>query len=507
MLNFGIPFDSKKQTKTKKDMKKIFRFAAMAAAAAALFSCQEPVTPEPGPNDEPGTGNTPELNVDIKFTLAVEEVECDKAKIKVEHDGERTDTWYGFVTTASDIDQAIDDEVAALVASGKVSLQKSTSKTVTVRDLEAETAYTYVVFGLSDQGQVYGEPASVEFTTAKAAAVFTENPAWKVEYAGAGVVEGKSYEHVIRVTSTDNNTYFTSVYPQEVLDEYGIEVIAAEEIAYWTEYIASFNAQNGTNYDFSAILYSGSIEEGWNLEAGYTWVAIAIGADATGTATGHYAVSAPITVEEEEMTSAYASWVGDWVITGSNGLTQNVTFSKGVSNKSFVMTGYEGDDAAGLDVTVQWDAESECWYIYNQNLGTYSFGSYGNGEIWFLGEGEDESLYLSDSLPICVGGTFEDGSLGAVGYAEEWTNEDGTPGSYKVVTMEYLAYLLDHEQLSYITGTYETGYPTFPMTFTPATRSASTTEAAAKEVKATKAAQPLQSYNVVNTFKTSFQVR
>ena len=54
MLNFGIPFDSK-TNQNKKDMKKIFRFAAMVAAAAALFSCQEPVTPDPGTGDEPGT--------------------------------------------------------------------------------------------------------------------------------------------------------------------------------------------------------------------------------------------------------------------------------------------------------------------------------------------------------------------------------------------------------------------------------------------------------------------
>ena len=137
------------------------------------------------------------------------------------------------------------------------------------------------------------------------------------------------------------------------------------------------------------------------------------------------------------------------------------------------MTGYEGDDAEVLDVTVNWLAEEEIWVIYNQNLGTYNFGQYGKGDIWFLGEGEDESVYLSE-LPICLGGTFEDGSLGAIGYEETYELEDGTPMTYKVVTMEYLAYLTDHGQLSYVTGTYETGYPTFPMTFTPATKASTT---------------------------------
>jgi hypothetical protein len=40
--------------------------------------------------------------------------------------------------------------------------------------------------------------------------------------------------------------------------------------------------------------------------------------------------------------------------------------------------------------------------------------------------------------------------------------------------MLYLAYFAEQGQLSYISGTYQTGYPTFPMTFTKLeTRSAS----------------------------------
>jgi hypothetical protein len=67
--------------------------------------------------------------------------------------------------------------------------------------------------------------------------------------------------------------------------------------------------------------------------------------------------------------------------------------------------------------------------------------------------------------------------------------------TYKVVVMEYLAYLTEHGQLSYITGTYQTGYPTFPLTFTPATTA---TMHSAKEFKGVKKAfNPL----APNTFK------
>jgi hypothetical protein len=64
--------------------------------------------------------------------------------------------------------------------------------------------------------------------------------------------------------------------------------------------------------------------------------------------------------------------------------------------------------------------------------------------------------------------------MAAFGYEETWENEDGTQGSYVVDSMLYLAYFEELGQLSYISGTYQTGYPTFPMTFTKLeTRSAS----------------------------------
>lgn len=479
-------------------MKKFFKFAAVVAAAAALFSCQEKPTPEPTPDpnkpDQEQPGQT-EPKEDIKFTIELTEVTENTAKFKVKHDGTKADTWHYFATTESDIDQAITAEVAALAEGGK-SLQTSANKNVTVRNLEPETEYTFVVFGVTTEGVVYGEPATKSFqTTAAPLEGFQVNPAWTVSYIGAGEIEGKSYEHIISVNSTDNNPYLTAVVAKSDYDTHGVEAVAANEIAYWTEYINQFNKANGTSYDLTAVLYTGSVQEGWTLEGG-EFVALAIGATAAG-ATGYYAVSEPFTVVEAEMTEGYAAWLGDWTITGANGLTQQVTFSKGKANETFIMTGYEGDDAAGLDVTVNWMEEQGCWAIYNQKIGTYDFGQHGPGDVWFLGEGENEDIYLSE-VPICIGGMFEDGSLGAIGYEESFELEDGTPMTYKVVTMEYLAYLPEAGgQLSYITTTYKTGYPTFPMTFTPATKATTCSVSEFKPVK-----KSLNNFNEFKTFGT-----
>jgi hypothetical protein len=50
------------------------------------------------------------------------------------------------------------------------------------------------------------------------------------------------------------------------------------------------------------------------------------------------------------------------------------------------------------------------------------------------------------------------------------------PAKSKGFKMEFLVNLTQYGELSYITGTYETGYPTFPLTFTPAANASSVKE-------------------------------
>ena len=166
------------------------------------------------------------------------------------------------------------------------------------------------------------------------------------------------------------------------------------------------------------------------------------------------------------MTEAYAAWLGDWTLTGANGLTQNVTFSKGKANKTFKMTGYEG--LQDLPVVVDWYEEEQCWQIYNQSLGTYNFGASGNGEVWFIGEDAAENLFLSE-LPICVGGMFEDGTLGCLPFEGDLEMQNGDVYPYAVNDMLYVVYF-GGSSLGVLTETYKTGFPTFPITITPVTK-------------------------------------
>lgn len=474
-------FRAGKTTKNNYSMKKFFKFAAAAAIAAMFVSCTEKPGPDPEKpnNQEPETPKV-EITEDLTFTLEVTEVEAEQAKVKVEHNGTTKDTWYAFATTETDVNKAVAAKVAELTADGgKISgLKKSKSTTITVRSLEPETDYTFIAFGITAEGQVYGTAASTTFKTVKGELKYTENAAWTIEYSGAGVVMEEPYDHTVTVTSTDNNAYFVAAYPVADFEEYGIKAIAEKEYRAYREYIDAFNAQYGTNYTMiDAFCWIGTATDAIFIDAGVDYYAFAIGVGADGELSGLWAKSDVIHVQEDEMTPEYAAWLGDWTMTGANGVEQYVTFEKGIANQTYKMIGYEGEATAGLDVEVEWMQEEGIWVIYNQSFGTFKFtlngGQQADGEVWFVGQTAAGDLYL-DELPICLGGVTEDGTLASIGYEETWENEDGTQGSYVVDSMLYLAYFEELGQLSYISGTYQTGYPTFPITFTKLeTRSAS----------------------------------
>ena len=268
-------------------MKKFFKFAAIAAITAAFVSCTEKPGPEPTP--EPGPGTTPEYTEDLTFTLEVAEVEADKAKIKVEHNGTTKDTWYGFATTESDVDKAIAD----VLEEGNVSLKKNTKTNVTVRSLEPETEYTFIAVGIKADGTTYGEPATVKFTTAKAEeptppaptpGEYTINPNWTITYIGDYEQGGKVYNNVIAVETTDTNPYFVTAWPVDYFEELGIATIVDEEIKAWEELLAQYPGASWAN----DILYVESVLATVGIDPTYgtKWYAMAIGCDENGNATG-----------------------------------------------------------------------------------------------------------------------------------------------------------------------------------------------------------------------------
>ena len=455
-------------------MNKIFKFMMIAAAASMFAACEETPVDPVNPDDEKPKDEEVVLNQNLEFTLEVTTVEADNAKVKIEHNGTTADTWYGFYTSevSKSDSELIQAEVAALTAAGKISgLKKQTSTTVTLRGLEPQTDYKYIALGLTADGEVYGVYKSITFKTLRGEVVYTENPAWTVNYEGAGTIQGQAYEHTVSVTSTDKNLYFIAGVEVAEFESKGIKTIAEENIQYMKEFLNAFNSENGTKYTILDMLFQGNGIDALNLEAG-DWYGLAIGVDETGEPTGLYAKSEVISIEEEEMSAEYAAWLGDWTFTGSNGVAFDVTMNKGIANKTYKLAGWEGPESEGLDITVDWMAEDGLWVIFAQSFGVYSFGDAGNGEIWFVPEDTDGYIYPAAGIPACLGGMTEDGTRVVIGYSEE--AEDGS-----VIEMASMLYLVKLEVDSqYYTITSTTEWPTFPLTVTPtaATKSASSVE-------------------------------
>lgn len=433
----------------------------MVAAAASMFAaCDEtpidPVTPE---EDETPKDEVVELNQNLEFTLEVTTLEADNAKVSVSNNGTTADTWYGFVTSEVSKTEAslIEAEVATLTAGGgKITgLKKQTSTTLTVRGLEPDTDYKYIVFGLSENGEVYGKSKSVSFKTLKGEVEYTVNPAWTVTYIGDYVEQGYAYSNVVAVESTDNNTYFTTAWPKDIFVENGIKTIVEEELAAWAEYLPELNAT------WKDLLANSSSMSTVNIDTRYgsEWYVIAIGADLEGNPTGLYAMSELVTIEEEDMTEGYASWLGDWTFTGANNISFDVTFSKNKANQSYYMTGWE--DLTDIPVTVTWLEEDSIWAIEGQVIAeNVQLTNTVSGSIYFLPY-DSQSLY--DSV-ACYGGMLEDGTRMAI--APEAEDEDGQP-----IVMEGMGfYAIGNDNNIYVISEamYSGQMPTFPITITSA---------------------------------------
>lgn len=466
------------------NLRNFIRLGALAVVSAVGFGC----TPENKSGEEKKN-----LNENLAFTLEVTEVESDKAKIKVEHNGERDDTWYGFATTESNIDEAVLDKIDELLEGKEtiIGLQKSTQKTVTIRDLEPKTDYTYIVFGLTEDGTIYGIPETVEFTTQDEVkeVTFEPNPAWTVEYTGKGTINETEYEHTVTVTSTDANTYFITGISKSWIDAYSIKEIAESELEYLMAFIDYYNEAYSTNITIANMLFKGNGMDALDLIPG-DWYAMAIGVDSNGNLTGHYAISEVINIPEEPATEAYLSWIGDFTWTGANGVSFNVTFKKGINNLYYYMSGWEGAATEGLDIQVEWMPDYERWIIYTQYFGTFEFEGGIYGDIYVLGA-DSEYIYPISGFPICQGGVNEDGSLTAIGYEE--TDEEGNS-----ISIKHMQFSVATEEGFYqLSNTQE--WPEFPVTITKKTSAeVQTLSAEGQERKSvqkfTNAPKPLRYY-------------
>lgn len=422
----------------------------MAAIAVMVsFACQM------GMEDQSGKEA---LNEDLELSVDVEDITYTSAKIKVTHNGDKNDTWYGFLTEYVDLEEdvLIEMEVQAYVDGGSADgLRKSKSWVKIVDELKPGKRYKYIAFGLSAEGTVYGSYASVEFKTTESsggnadggnadggnADVETDakymrlNPNWTVTYGGEGVIDGEKYDHVVSVTSKDNNTYAITLVYASLWDESQLlemSKLFAEDLM---AFLAEYNQAYATDLTLSDVLFKGTCMDAFEInEPGY-YMAVALGITPSGKVSGLYAVSDMFEVKEEIPTEEYNAWLGDWTIVGQNKKEFQVHISRHLNNKSFWMSGWEGISEE-FAMLVDYNEERNDLTFYSQIIAeNYPIEDMGTCNIYLLGLDEDGSTYnlTEGEYAIAIAGILDTGRRAVVRYGY---GEQGYP---TFVSMLYVA--------------------------------------------------------------------
>lgn len=428
-----------------KSHKTILKTVLTAMAVMAAFACGK---------DPQGEEQGPQLNEALELAVDVEDITYTSAKIKVTHNGDKNDTWYGFLTqdVSADEDELIEMAAKAYMdGESSEGLRKSKSYVTVLKELQPGISYKYIAFGLSADGRVYGSSSSVEFVTiatpgeggggtgggdtgGEVVNGMKINKAWTVNYVGEGVLYGEQYDNVVTVNSTDRNTYaITVVYASlwDVNDLYEMAVLFAEDMM---AYVDEYNDYYGTSYTVADLLYSGTASDAFDLDPGY-YMAVALGITPEGKVSGLYNVSEVFEVKEQIPTEEYKAWIGDWTIAGENCVNMNVTLSRHVTNKSFWMFGYEGFEDIPVDVEYSKERNDLTFYAQLVQENCYLEEYDATVNMYFLGGDVDDNFYTvtDGNYGIAIAGVLDDGQRALVRYGVN------TPNYPKFVSMFYAA--------------------------------------------------------------------
>jgi hypothetical protein len=420
-------------------MKNIFRMAIVAFAAIAVAACDS--------DDEPQGGGEVK---NIVLEVDVENITATSAKIKVLHDGKTADSWYGLLTTeVTKREDLLIDEAVAQLATGDIGAQLIFSKNYTkiISPLSPETTYKYIAFGLTEEGVVYGERASVEFTTLTSGGGYPENPedevydnmlpnpAWSVAYTGAKTIDGTEYKHTVTVNSTDNAPYTIAIIYANEYDSSKLRDLGDALASSMIEYLDAYNATYGTSYTLNDMLFRGNGVEAFDdLDPGY-YIAVAMGITSKGEVSGLYAVSATFHIDEETPNALYSSWIGDWTLIGDNGVSNDVVIGRKVANQSINMYGLQ---SLPFSVVGEYSVERNDIIFAAQVVEEgYQFSDGSVADIHLLGLDNEGKYYGLDNgnYGIAIAGLLENNRRAIVRYG---LNQPDYP---KFVAMMIVAYM------------------------------------------------------------------
>lgn len=457
-------------------MNRIFKLAAIMAAALVSFV---------GCTEKPEEETKQELTENLEFTLELTSISHNEAAIKVEHNGTASDSWYGFLTTdqiqtEDDLNKAVAKEMQALLTAGDIAKKVSNqTKTISIlRNLNERTIYTYVVMGLTKDGNIYGTTRAIIFQTTLDISKLKETDEWEIKYE-RGVNQDELAE-LFEVTCDEGKGWYFSYIDTFSLEYEELEV--KDYVQYVIEQEVPTLLQMG--YSWKEHLYM----EGPDMIAyprimSGDYIGVVIGYTADGEPTGEY-TQVPFTIVEEEATPEYEQWIGQWDVTsiydiileeGGTPIEREATYHISLhhvdNNFIYAMTGWEEVDdeenfyydvkkymGESFPVYVYFNegklefVESGITYLYDNASGApYYLGFWGMGNIAEY----EGTLIASEGTTMAEATISKDGQSGVIEGLTQTIGEGADSATVEYLGMFYCAYPLQSGNLFYVNSPME----------------------------------------------------
>jgi len=330
------------------------------------------------------------------FKVEATSVENTKATFTITSTGATGATYFGFLT--EDMESKASDLVAAALKGVNVTrhMLSSGTTTVTEEDLrQGGKAYRYIVSGLLSNGATYNEPVFVEINTT---GDFVED--------SKGVI---SYPNPV----SEPTTVKFSGFPGKFIYGFTESEITAEDI----KLIANSDLDSGVKpVEEEATATLAISEEG-------TYYVYAYELDENNEPTLSY-TTFELEVENLDF-SVYESYIGEWYVNGDE--NQKLVIAEKQKGVSFELSGIPAvgivpDGTTKFDpVVLNFDMATGGISLSEQNLSTFTYGSYGTGmktlsAIFSIG-GTQYGYYPFNSdnpTTIFVGAMNEEGNIATV---------------------------------------------------------------------------------------------
>ena len=355
---------------------------------------------------------------DIVFHVDVSEINAYSAIVTVTHNASNRDSYYGFTVKGivDDIQSEIEDFLSTVQTSQLAEAIHFQRKSVfSITGLSPQETYTFIVFGMNDDGLRYGEPSSTVFCTTESNLCAQINPNWKIGYMGHAVYNNNDYSKInVNVLGNAEERFFLATYEDDFIETFEH---MEDLIIYATkEFLEKIKEpENETSwFEDSQVRADGTSFYRYLQEGDY--VSLAIGINIDGSPTGNYVKTDCYHVEKYPAVDGFSNLLGEWIITDENSQLYNVLIAENIVNKSFVLKGWGNVD--NCPIIVSFNRIDSSLEIRTQSIKdnfeiSFNDGTYAKGKLTLRGvyyDSESKLKWTNQSHSLTKGTLNDDGS-------------------------------------------------------------------------------------------------